>query len=122
VKKNDAQRIAAYIAKTAPTTVGLKVASMLSQMKSGFGSGITDFVADEMACQAFCNGEGDIPTIQYPFYLNFCREIRARKYAGIDGPGLLFFAKALLVKYVSYGLDGASLKALALAVYSIVLP
>lgn len=122
VKKNDAQRIAAYIAKTVPTTVGLKVASMLSGMKAGFGTATSGLVAMEMAVQAFCNGEGDIPTIQYPFYMNFGRELWSLDFRGIDGPGLLFQAKARLVKYTSYGLDAAALKALALAVFSIVLP
>lgn len=120
--KNDAQRIAAYIAKTVPTTVGLKVASMLSGMKAGFNSATSDLVDIEIAIQAFCNGEGDIPTIQYPFYMNFGRELWSCQYRGIDGPGLLFKAKAMLIKYTSYGLDAASLKALALAVFSIVLP
>ena len=120
--KNDAQRLAKYLAKTVPATVGLKVAAMLSTMKSGFQSAIDDFVDDEVAIQALLNGYGNVPTIQYPFYLNFGREIRSRKYRGIDGAGLLSYASQLVVKYTSYGLDAAHLKAIALAVYTMVIP
>ena len=86
--KNDAERIASYLAKTVPATLGLKIAAMLGGMQSGFSSAVGPLVAMEVAIQGLCNSAA-VPTIQYPFYLNFGREIWKLEHKGIDGPGLL---------------------------------
>jgi hypothetical protein len=120
--KDDGHRIAAYIAKTVPTTVGLKVAAMLTGMKSGFAAAINELVPIEQSIQGICNDDDKVPTIRYPYYLNFGRELWARKNAGIDGPGLVGFAIPLAAKYVSLGYDTVVITKIALDVFGIVIP
>lgn len=120
--KSDAQRTTSYNAHTVATTVGLKVASQLSLMKASFATQAASFVAKEIAIQAVLNAEGDVPTIQYPFYLNFGREIWSLTYRGITGPNLLAMATSLKTKYTSYGLDAAKLSTVALDVFTMVIP
>lgn len=120
--KDDAQRVAAYTAKTVATTVGLKVASQLSLMKSGFASAAASFYAKEVIIQTTLNGEGDVPTIQYPFYLNFGREMWGLSQRGITGAALVAMGTSLKTKYTSYGLDATNLSKVALDAFSIVIP
>ncbi|MFZ1946906.1 MAG: hypothetical protein WAW06_05120, partial [bacterium] len=67
--------------------------------------------------QAILNKAG-VPTIQYPFYLNFGREMWAISARGTHGPALLDRATDLHAKYVSYGLATAELKKIALDVFN----
>lgn len=121
--KDDATRIAQYNAKTVATTVGLKVASMLPTMKTGFADQCASFVAKEIAIQGVLNAVvGGIPTIQYPFYLNFGREIWKRERAGITGPSALMHSISLEDKYEGYGLAAITLKKIALDVFSQIIP
>jgi len=116
--KTDEQRIASYLAKTVPATLSLKVAAVLGGMQSGFAAACNDLVPIEIAIQAECNIAA-VPTIQYPFYLNFGREIWKLEHKGIDGPGLIASAQSLHDKYVSYGLDTALLVSIADKVFTI---
>jgi hypothetical protein len=120
--KDDAARIATYVAKTVPTTVSLKVAAMLTTMKSSFAIAAATFVAKEIAIQGVLNGLGTVPTIQYPFYLNFGREIWGLSTRGIAGPGLLAMSISLEDKYEGYGLAAATLKKIALDVFTLIIP
>jgi len=116
--KTDAQRIASYLAKTVPATLSLKIASVLGGMQSGFAAATNDLVPMEQAVQGVCN-DAAVPTIQYPFYLNFGREIWSGKMQGIDGPGLIAVAQSLHDKYVTYGLATAVLVDIADQVFTI---
>jgi hypothetical protein len=116
--RTEAQRHAAYLLKTVPATVSLKVAAVLGGMKTGFSAAINDLVPIEQATQGVLN-DADVPTVQYPFYLNFAREIWARKFRGIDGPTLISSAQSLHDKYVSYGLATAVLVDIADQVFTI---
>lgn len=116
--KDDAARIAAYLAKTVPATVSLKIAAALGTMKTSFGTSITPLVLIEQQIQGICNAAG-LPTIQYPFYLNFGREIFSKLRAGIDGPSLADVAQSLHNKYESYGLASATLVDIADQVFTL---
>lgn len=120
--KDDTQRIASYTAKTVATTVGLKVAAVLPGMKSSFATKCATFVTKEIAIVAVLNADGTVPTIQYPFYLNFGRELWGMHERGIVGPGLTNMAISLEVKYASYGMTAVLLKKIALDVFTIVIP
>jgi hypothetical protein len=120
--KDDVTRIAQYNAKTVATTVGLKVASMLPTMKVSFAAMCNSFVAKEIAIQGQLNTYGDVPTIQYPFYINYGREIWGLNQRGIVGPTAVFMAISLTTKYTSYGLNSAHLKDLAVDVFNIIIP
>jgi hypothetical protein len=116
--KTDAQRIAAYLAKTVPGTISLKVAAVLEGMKTGFTSATESLVPMETQVQGLLNDANE-PTIQYPFYLNFAREIWAKIRLGIDGPSLASLAQSLHDKYEAYGLATAVLIDIADQVFGI---
>jgi hypothetical protein len=116
--RTDTQRNDAYNAKTAPPTVGLKVAASLTGMKTGFTSAINALVPIEQAIQTLLNGNA-IPTIQYPYYLSFGREIWAMRNRGIDGSALEAMAQSLHDKYVLYGLATARLVEIADSVFNV---
>ena len=115
-------RIASYIAKTTPTTVGLKIAEMLTTMKSRFTVGVTAMVAVETQVQGLLNGLGTVVTADYPFYMAFARELQTRQYRGIEGPGLTAWAVTCCAKWVSYGLTESVLQDVADTVFGIVIP
>lgn len=120
---DDARRIAQYNAKTVATTVGLKVASLLPTMKTAFATQCASFVAKEIAIQGVLNAvPAGVPTIQYPFYLNYGREIWKRERNGITGPSALMHAISLEDKYEGYGLAAVTLKKIALDVFSMIIP
>lgn len=121
--KSDTIRIETYDAKTVPTTVALKVASLLPTMKTAFATACASFVAKEIAVQGVLNAvPGGVPTIQYPFYLNFGREMWALNRKGISGPSALMAATSLEDKYEGYGLAAVTLKKIALDVFSVIIP
>lgn len=116
--RTDAERLAAYGSKTTPATVGLKVAAQLAGMKTGFAAAINSLVPIEMQIQGLLNAN-PVPTIQYPFYLNFGREIWGMRNRGIDGAALSAMAQSLHDKYELYGLDTARLVEIADTVFNI---
>jgi hypothetical protein len=112
------QREAKYDAKTAATTVGLKVAAVLPGMKTGFAAAINELVQIEEQIQVLLNAAG-VPTIQYPFYLCFGRELWSRENAGINGAALDAQAQASHDKWVSRGLASARLVEIADSVFNV---
>lgn len=119
--KDDAKRIAAYIAKTTPTTVGLKVAEMLTGMKSNFSAAATAWVDRETMVQGILNSKSVQP-VQYPFYLNFAREMLKREVAGLDGDSMVAWATVICAKYVGYGLTEAILQDIAQDAFGVTIP
>jgi hypothetical protein len=116
-----ANRTDKYDAKYVATTVSLKVASQLSTMKSGFAApgGMADLYAKEVLIQAALNAvTPSVPTIHYPFYLSFGRELWALGHRGIGGAALADAAHATKTKWLAFGLTGATMDVVA-AVFSI---
>ena len=122
--KDDAQRIAAYNAKTAPATVGLIVAAVLPDARTNFADpgGMAAMVAKEQEIQGLLNAHTPaIPTIDYPFYLAFGRELWAATRAGISGPALTSAAQGIRDKWNYRGfLTAAVLDSIALTVFNVV--
>jgi len=116
--RNEAQRIAQYGAKTAPTTVGLKVAAVLAGMKTGFDVAIGSLVPIEQQIQGLLNAAA-IPTIRYPFYYAYGREIWGLRDRGIDGASLALMAQSLHDKWVLRGLATATLIEIADTVFNL---
>ena len=77
-------------------------------MITGFDCAVNSLVPVETQIQALLN-DADVPTIQYPFYLNFGRELWAKIRKGIDGPTLAAVGQSLHDKYVGYGMETATL-------------
>jgi hypothetical protein len=107
-----------YNAKTASATVGLKIAAVLPGMKPAFSAAINELVPIEQQTQALLN-DSDVPTIQYPFYLNYSRELWKLKNQGIAGASLTSMAKALKHKYAVRGLDSDHLIEIADTIFNI---
>jgi hypothetical protein len=116
--KSDAERIASYLAKTVPATVSLKLASVLAGMKTGFSAAAQSLVPMEISVQAILN-DADVPTIDYPFYLSYAREVWKRIRLGIDGPTLASVAQSLHDKWEAAGLASATLVDIADQVFNI---
>lgn len=114
--RSDTDRIDKYTAKVAPTTVGLKVASRLTGMKSGFSDMMDELVPVEQQIQGILNGSG-VPTIQYPFYLCFGRELWKMEKNGIAGSAALARAQALTDKWEEFGCESATLITIAFDVF-----
>ncbi len=101
--RTDAQRIARYDDKSNPVTVAPIVTAQLPTMKSNF-SGKAQSLADiEISIQNSLNAAG-LPTIQYPFYLNFGREMWALGVRGVSGTSYIQMCQSLKEKYLRYGL------------------
>jgi len=56
--RTDAQRVAKYDAKVAPTTVGLKIAARLPGMKTSFAAATNLLVADQLATAQILDTRG----------------------------------------------------------------
>jgi hypothetical protein len=119
--RTDADRSEKYTAKYNAATIGLKIASMLSGMKSGFASAINDLVSIEQQAQGLLNISGT-QRVEYPVYYNFVRELWAIQSRGITGHGLTVAGVGLEAKYASYGLDPNLLKSMALTLFGVVIP
>lgn len=122
--KSDADRIDSYEQKTVAATVNLIVAAELPDMRTNFAdvAGMSDLVAAEIATQAILNtNDTPVPTIQYPFYLCFCREIWALKRKGISGAQLTLAAQGIRDKWNYKGfLTAGVLDEISLGVFNIV--
>ena len=122
--KSDAARSDKYTAKTVAATVGLIVAAELPDMRQNFAdaAGMSDLVAKEQQIQGLLNGESPaVPTIQYPFYLCFGREVWKLVRTGIAGPALTNAAQGVRDKWNYKGFLTASiLDDISLSVFNIV--
>ena len=116
--KSSALRKVQYNAKTPATTVGLKIAAVLPDMKTGFLAAINALVPIEQQVQGLLNAAG-VPTIRYPFYMAFAREIWALDSQGIQGATLEDMAQSLHDKWVARGLDTARLVEIADTVFGV---
>ena len=77
--------------------------------------------AMELQVKQVCDGSG-VPTIQYPFYLNFGREIWALSRKEISGESLAQEAATLIAKWVSRGLTQTVLQAIRTDVFNVAAP
>ena len=77
--------------------------------------------AMELQVKQVCDGVG-VPTIQYPFYLCFGREIWALSRKEISGESLAQEAATLIAKWVARGLTPAVLQAIRTDVFNVGAP
>ena len=119
--RTDTDRREKYTAKYVPATVGLKIASRLATMKTGYAAGIAQIVAYELQTQGILNGSG-VAGVSRAGYYNFVREIAGKEQRGSAGAGLKADAVILETKYVAYGFDDGILKDIALTVFGITIP
>jgi len=77
--------------------------------------------AMELQVKQVCDGKG-VPTIQYPFYLCFGREIWALARKEISGESLAQEVATLSAKWVARGLTSAVLQAIRTDVFNVGAP
>lgn len=119
--RSDSDRSDAYTSGYVATTVGLKIASRLATMKSGFAAAAPTFVAYELQVQGILNNSG-VQGVSRAGYYNFAREIAGKEFRGSAGAGLKADAVIAETKYVAYGFDDGILKDIAITVFGITIP
>jgi hypothetical protein len=117
--RTDAQRVAAYDAKTNASTVSLKVAARLPGMRTSFTTFANDFVAKQLLVNAQLATDATIFPIWYGGYQAYAAELwkLAKTTTGV---GLDAAAQIVATKWASRGLTNSMLVSIALNVFSIV--
>ena len=77
--------------------------------------------AMELQVKQVCDGAG-VPTIQYPFYLCFGREVWALTRKDISGESLALETATLIAKWVARGLQQPVLQAVRTDVFNVAAP
>ena len=77
--------------------------------------------AMELQVKQVCDGSG-VSTIQYPFYLNFGRELWALSRKDISGESYAKEAAILVTKWTARGLTQAVLQAIRTDVFNVAAP
>jgi hypothetical protein len=77
--------------------------------------------AMELQVKQVCDGAG-VPTIQYPFYLCFGREMWALSRKDISGESLALEAAILITKWTARGLTSAVLQGIRTDVFNVSAP
>jgi len=77
--------------------------------------------AMELQVKQVCDGSG-VPTIQYPFYLCFGREMWALSRKEISGESLAIEAATLIAKWVARGLTQSVLYSIRTDVFNVSAP
>lgn len=115
--RTDAQRIAQYLAKYDASTVGLKVAAMLTGMKTSYEAVANDLQPKETAIATVLSDD-DVVSAQWGQYMAFGRELWKRTKLGGD-PGLTTDAQLIYNKWKSYGATDTVMQHIALDVFGI---
>ncbi len=87
-------------------------------MLQNVGSVTPLITAMELQVKQVCDGVG-VPTIQYPFYLCFGREMWALTRKDISGASLALEAATLIAKWKARGLTEAVLQAIRTDVFNV---
>jgi len=115
------KRIANWDAKYDTT----RIKATLDQKRPGMIASVTALypmiAAMELQVKQVCDGSG-VPTIQYPFYLCFGREMWARSRKDISGESLAIEAATLIAKWVARGLTQSVLQAIRTDVFNVSAP
>jgi len=112
------RRIAKWNAKFDTERVKGALDAMRPTMLQNVTAVFPMITAMELQVKQVCDGEG-VPTIQYPFYLNFGREIWALTRKEISGESLAQEAATLIAKWVARGLTSAVLQAIRTDVFNV---
>ena len=108
-EKYNLERVNAVLTEKRPT--------MLQNMSAV----VPMMTAMELQVKQVCDGAG-VPTIQYPFYLNFGREIWALSRKEVSGESLAQESAILITKWTARGLQGPVLQAIRTDVFNVAAP
>ena len=115
------RRIAKWNAKFDTERVKATLDVMRPAMLANVTAVFPMITAMELQVKQVCDGAG-VPTIQYPFYLNFGREIWALSRKEISGESLAKEAATLIAKWVARGLTQSVLQAIRSDVFNVGAP
>ena len=110
-----------YDAKYTPANLTRDLTVLLPKMTARFTAVTPNLVMMETQVKQVCDGSG-VPTIQYPYYLNFGRELWALTRREISGESLAKEAAILIAKWVARGLTQAVLQAIRSEVFAVGAP
>jgi len=116
-----ARRIAKWNAKFDTERVKATLDVMRPTMLANVTAVFPMITAMELQVKQVCDGAG-VPTIQYPFYLNFGREIWALTRKEVSGESLALEAATLIAKWKARGLTEALLQAIRTDVFNVAAP
>jgi len=91
------------------------------KMLERVSNAIVSLASMEQQVKQVCDGSG-VPTIQYPFYLCFGREMWKLLNKDISGESLAQEAAVLIAKWVARGLSQAVLQAIRTDVFNVSAP
>ena len=115
------RRIAKWNAKYDTTRVKAILDEMRPTMLANVTAVFPMITAMELQVKQVCDGAG-VPTIQYPFYLNFGREIWALSRKEVSGESLAQESAILITKWTARGLQGPVLQAIRTDVFNVAAP
>ena len=91
------------------------------KMLEHISAAIVSLASMEQQVKQVCDGAG-VPTISYPFYLCFGREMWSLSNKDISGESLAQEAATLIAKWVARGLTQAVLQAIRTDVFNVAAP
>jgi hypothetical protein len=115
------KRIAKWNAKFDTERVKGALDAMRPTMLQNVTAVFPMITAMELQVKQVCDGKG-VPTIQYPFYLNFGREIWALTRKEVSGESLALEVAVLITKWVARGLTQSVLQAIRTDVFNVAAP
>ena len=115
------KRIAKWDAKYSTERIKATLDAMRPNMLANVTAVTPMITAMELQVKQVCDGAG-VPTIQYPFYLCFGREMWSLSRKEISGESLAIEAATLIAKWVARGLTLAVLQAIRTDVFNVSAP
>jgi hypothetical protein len=116
-----AKRIAKWNAKYNTERIKATLDDMRPAMLASVTAVYPMITAMELQVKQVCDGVG-VPTIQYPFYLNFGRELWALSRKEVSGESLALEAATLISKWVARGLTQSLLESIRTDVFNVAAP
>jgi len=102
-----------------------RIKAIVDEKRPGMLASVTALypmiAAMELQVKQVCDGAG-VPTIQYPFYLCFGRQMWALSRKDISGESLAIEAATLIAKWTARGLTAAVLQAIRTDVFNVAAP
>jgi len=115
------RRIEKWDAKFDTTTIKTTLDKMRPKMLEHVSAVTPMIAAMELQVKQVCDGKG-VPTIQYPFYLCFGREVWSLIRKEISGESLAKESATLIAKWVARGLTQSVLQAIRTDVFNVAAP
>ncbi len=115
------KRIARWNAKYDTTRIKATLDELRPAMLAAVTAVFPLITAMELQVKQTCDASG-VPTIQYPFYLNFGREIWALTRKEVSGESLAQEVAVLSAKWTARGLTQAVLQAIRTDVFNVGAP